>query len=562
MNRLAFDIETTGLDPYNDEFLIISFVGDDGTEEVFDKEIPQKFLDYLKDKRIMKIAHNASFDIKWMKHLYGVEVSNIWDTNGIERLLTAGKGLDCDLKSVAARRLNITLDKSVRTGIIRSAGVIGDKERAYCLTDSRVLLSIQAQQYLEARANQQLTAVEIENYLSLVVAEMELWGIRFDCALWTKYVREIEKEIAILQKQIWDYLHVSYSLDIFGCAVGGLSLNSRDKVLLALKRVGIVLNDYTSKTLFSYVLENTDNEKGKIVNKILEYKKWAKALSWDYISNVNPKTGRIHPNFNSQGADTFRFSSSSPNLQQVTKPFNEAINFRHLFRAAPGYKIIGADYSQIELRLLAELTDEPDLVAAFCDNVDMHTSAAENLLGRKLKDKTERNLGKAVNFGVRAYGGGPDALIGMGLKYGMLIPRADAVIYVKRIKDADKFVAAWGRRKKAEMIKQGYLQTPIGHRRYLIGEDRETVAMNTDDQMFAAGILKYGLVTLHKQLKKEYPKAKIILQVHDELVVECPEEDCEAVKKILEDNMNNAGKRWVKKIPISVDSYISNSWEK
>lgn len=560
--RLAFDIETTGLDPHTDEFLLISFVSDTGIEEVFEKQIPDKFIKLLENEKVLKIAHNASFDIKWIKHLFGVDIRNIWDTKGIERLLTAGKNLDCDLKNVALRRTGETLDKSIREGIVRSGGLITNKEKEYCLKDSKVLLPIQAQQYLEARSNKQLYAVSIENYLSIIVAEMELYGVLFDCPLWNNYVRIIEEKISLLQKEIWEELGMSYSVDIFGNAIGGVSLNSRDKILPALQKIGIKLEDYTSKTLYSFVLENTDNQKGKLINKILEYKKWSKALSWDYINNVNQKTGRIHPSFNSQGADTFRFSSSGPNLQQVTKPFDENVNFRHLFKAQPGYKIIGADYSQIELRILAELTDEPALVKAFCEGVDMHTSAAESILGRPLKDKKERNLGKAVNFGVRAYGGGPPALIGMGLKYGMLISPADAKKYVKKIKDADKFVSAWGQRKKTEMIKNGFLQTPIGHRRYLIGEDRESVAMNTDDQMFAAGILKDGLCSLHKRLKKEYPKVRIILQVHDELILECPEEEAEQVKSILEEEMNSAGKRWVHKIPVSVDSYISNTWEK
>lgn len=570
MILLAFDIETSGLDPHIDKLLLTSFVLtndanlSDKQEVVFEgMNVSQDFLTLLESPEVLKIAHNASFDIKWLKHLFGIEIVNVWDTLACERLLVAGKSLDCKLDDVSLRRLGVKLDKSVRKGIIET-GIISKKEKEYCLQDSRVLIGIYTQQKKELENNKQLYAAKIECELSRVVADIELNGIGFDKELWYKYESQIKEKLNELQLKIWDSMGCSYTVDIFGDITGGVPLSSRDKTLHALKKIGIELNDYASNTLIEYMLQNVDkegiSEKIAVIKAINEYKQYEKALSWSYIKEVNPVTNRIHCSFNPQGANTFRFTSSNPNMQQVTKPFGD-INFRHLFRAKEGYSIVGADYSQIELRILAELTQEKDLLDSFNLGLDLHTLAAESVLGRPLKNKSERNLGKAINFGL-SYGGGHGALMNSAIGYDMLIPEKEAKKYVAILKEKRSKTERWAKKVETEMLRKGYIQTPIGHRRYLEGENRGTVARNTTDQMLAAGIMKEAMVNVYNCLLVNYPDAHIILQVHDELVIECKDENAEEIKTMLCKKMEDSGKRWIKTVPITAEAYISKTWEK
>jgi DNA polymerase-1 len=262
---------------------------------------------------------------------------------------------------------------------------------------------------------------------------------------------------------------------------------------------------------------------------------------------------------NAQGADTFRYTASEPNLMQVTKPFGE-INFRHLFYAGKGRKIVGADYSQMELRNIAEVTDDPLLLNAFNTGADMHVLMAEKVLGRELK-KGERNLGKAVNFGVRSYGGSKNALIRSALMYGILLTEEEANKYVQEIRKASQEIQNWGIRITKQAERDGYLQTPIGHRRYF-EEVRETQTRNTVIQTFSAGIMKQALVEIYRILKQDFTDAWIVLQVYDEVVIDCKEEDAEAIKEIIEREMVSAATSWMHKVPVVAEGYISNSWEK
>jgi len=558
---LALDIETTGgLDVFKDRIVLTSVVTSDNREYLIEgSEYPKWLLDAIADKDVLKLVHNASFDFKFIEHNFGIVAKNIWDTLAVERLLVAGNNMPCDLEAVTSRRLGKWLDKSIRGHFL--LGQIGDVEREYCMNDSRVLYPIYDQQIMEIKRNGQLKAAELESSIGLVVADMELTGIGFDKDLWGKFVPIIRQKRADTEFSVLQSLDIPFSVNLFGEPSDmEVSLTQREKVLWYLKKMGIVLKDYRSDTLLEYVLTEQDPKKVDIVSKILKFKKWDKALSWSYLDDVNPSTGRIHPNFNAQGADTFRFSCSNPNMQQVTKPFE--INFRHLFRSREGGKIVGADYSQIELRILADLTGEKDYVESFNGGLDLHEMVAAAVLHRPIKDKSERGLGKVINFGVVAFGGGVKALQGAGFDYGMLIPVADAERYIAAVRAKNVTIENWGRHVKAEMIKKGYVQTPIGHRRYLPGEERETVARNTNVQMFAGGIIKEGMVSLFTRLRKDCNNAHIMLQVHDELVLECEEDEAEKVKVIVEEEMIKAGESWLKKVPVCVDSYISNTWEK
>jgi len=557
---MALDLETTGSrDVFSDRILLLSVVMSDGREYIFE-DCPDWVLQAVTDKDVIKLIHNAAFDLKLLQHNFGVVAENVWDTLAVERLLTSGKGLGCKLSDVVFRRLDKYMDKSVRKNF--GLGIMGDREKEYCLEDSRVLLPIYRQQKEEIETNGQQKAAELENQMSIIVSDMELTGVGFDLPLWNKlYVIMQDKRNEVEQK-VLEALGVSCSIDLFGgFSNKSVSLTQRDKMLILLKEQGIVLADYQSGTLQEYTHTNAGNG-AQIVSDILEFKQWDRALGWSYPDDVHPITGRIHPHYNPQGADTFRFTSNKPNMQQVSAPFSDEVNFRHLFYALKGRKIVGADYNQIEFRALADQTGGKALIKAFNEGLDLHALTAEMVLGRKLKDKTERTLGKVINFGVAAYGGGVPALTRTALNYGLFLSERQANKYLRAIRKKNVTVENWGKRVTARMARKGYIQTAIGHRRWLEGEDRESVARNTEIQMLAAGIIKDAMYPLFLRLRKDFTNAKIVLQVHDELMIECEEGEAPDVEKVLVEEMKHAGERWLKQVPVEVDSYVSQTWEK
>ncbi len=563
---IALDIETNGhgtIDVFRDKILLTSVVTQDGDYQehlIEGEQYPDWLLEDVQDKSVVKLVHNAAFDMKFIQHKFGVVARNVWDTLATERLLTAGKGFDCDLETVMWRRFSKKLDKSVRAGFSRSQ--IGDREKEYCLEDSRSLFPLWMQQVKEVKANGQMIAAKLENCMGIVVADMELVGIGFDLDLWNEYVKIIEQKRDAVELDVTRRLGVPYMNGMFGGIRPSVRLTQRDRVLEILTSNGIKLNSYDSDDLQSFVHYSKDRDKAEIVRLILEFKKWDKALDWEYDKKIHPLTGRIHASYNPQGADSFRFTASQPNLQQVVKPFSDDINFRHLFRAKEGYAFVGADYSQIELRILAEVANDPDYIMAFKDGLDLHKMAAEKVLGRPLTLKSERNLGKAVNFGIVAFAGGSRALMNSAADYGIFLTESEAKEYVDTIRRKSPVIERWGKKVLADMQRMGYIQTPIGHRRYLAGELRETVARNTHVSPFAAGIIKDAMSKMFWRLRAECDDTHIVLQVHDELLIECKEGESGKVRDIIVTEMKEAGERWLKIVPVEVDSYISRTWEK
>jgi len=187
---MALDLETTGSrDVFTDRILLLSVVMSDGREYIFE-DCPDWVLEAVADRDVIKLVHNASFDLKLLQHNYGVVAENVWDTMATERLLTSGKKSDfgkrlsCKLEDVVSRRLNKYMDKSIRKNF--ALGMVGEREKEYCLEDSRVLLPIYYQQKEEIEANGQQKAAELESQMSIVISDMELTGIGFDLSLWNE----------------------------------------------------------------------------------------------------------------------------------------------------------------------------------------------------------------------------------------------------------------------------------------------------------------------------------------------------------------------------------------
>ncbi|MDR2460494.1 MAG: DNA polymerase I [Deltaproteobacteria bacterium] len=287
--------------------------------------------------------------------------------------------------------------------------------------------------------------------------------------------------------------------------------------------------------------------------------------------SINKSDGRIHTTFNQAQTATGRLSSSDPNLQNIPAKTEEGRRIREAFEAQSGYELISADYSQIELRVMAEFSKDPSLLAAFQNDEDIHRETAAQVFGLAPDQvgPDERRKAKAINFGV-IYGQGPFGLAKV-LKISQGAARDFIDLYFKRFPGVKDFMEET----KKKAVKTGYVETLYGRRRYLEGirssnhqirTEAERMAINTPVQGTAADIIKVAMLRVAARLAAEYPKARLILQVHDELIVECPKEDKEALMEILSKEMVAAGTEAFYKgapileVPLKVDSVASPNW--
>ena len=280
-------------------------------------------------------------------------------------------------------------------------------------------------------------------------------------------------------------------------------------------------------------------------------------------SQISPNTGRIHTSFNQTGTSTGRLSSSDPNLQNIPIKTEDGRRIRQAFEAPSGYQLISADYSQIELRVIAHLSKDEGLLKAFKEGQDIHSSTASEVFGVDLKEvePDQRRSAKAINFGL-IYG-----ISAFGLSKQLGINRNLAAEYMDTYFSRYPGVRKYMDRIKSEAKKTGYVETLYGRRLYLPEistgnairrQAAERVAINAPVQGTAADIMKKAMLSVNDSLKKQKIDAKLILQVHDELVVESHEKDTEKVTKILTDSMSKAAKL---SVPLEVEIGIGKNWD-
>lgn len=297
---------------------------------------------------------------------------------------------------------------------------------------------------------------------------------------------------------------------------------------------------------------------------ILEYRTLAKLKSTycDSLVKVTDENGRIHSIFNQTETRTGRISSLEPNLQNIPVRTEVGRELRKFFIAEDGYTLVDADYSQIELRVLAHIADDSEMIKAFKDGVDVHTVTASQVFGMPadMVNSTMRSRAKAVNFGI-VYGIGAFSL---AKDIGVTRKEADNYIkaYLTHYSGVDRYMNAVVEKAK----NQGYVDTMFGRRRYLpelTASNRnlrafgERVARNMPIQGTAADIIKIAMIKVYSRLKAESMKSRLILQVHDELIVEAPKEEAEKAAAILKEEMENAV---ALSVPLTADANIGDTW--
>jgi len=312
------------------------------------------------------------------------------------------------------------------------------------------------------------------------------------------------------------------------------------------------------------VLEKIKNEH-KIIEKILEYRQLVK-LNSTYVEGlipyINEKDNKIHTYFHQTVTATGRISSTEPNLQNIPTRFDLGKKIRKVFKPIKGYIFIDADYSQIELRVLAHISGDENMIQAFNNNEDIHRQTASKVFGTPIEEVTnkQRSDAKAVNFGI-VYG-----ISDFGLGEGLGIPRKEAKAYIEQYLEKYEKIKEFMENSKEFAKEKGYVETLFSRRRYIpeinsnnfmVRQFGARVAINAPIQGTAADIMKIAMINLYNELKNKNLESKILLQIHDELLLEVKEEEKEHVEQILRDSMENAMKL---NVPLKVELSEANNW--
>ncbi|BEU88006.1 DNA polymerase I [Selenomonas sp. TAMA-11512] len=399
----------------------------------------------------------------------------------------------------------------------------------------------------------------IELPLVPVLAEMEENGIYLDPVALKAETAAVNQEVITIQKRIYDV------------AGEGFNPNSPKQMREFLfDRLGIIPPPGTPKTKSGYstnaeVLESIRNAH-PIIDEILSYRFWTKLKS-TYLDSmpalISPSTHRIHTRLNQTVTATGRLSSSEPNLQNIPVRTEAGRKIRSLFKPGEGYDcLLSADYSQIELRILAHLSEDENFLYAFTHEEDIHARTAAEVFGVPMEEVTGelRRRAKAVNFGI-IYG-----ISDFGLSRDLQIPRSDAARYIESYFAKCKGVKNFIDRIVEEAHQKGYVTTLFGRRRDLPSIHSknfnqrslaERMAMNTPIQGAAADIIKLAMIKVSAEMKKHAFKSRILLQVHDELVIEAIDSEVEAVTEVVRKAMETVAEL---RVPLKVDVHIGKDW--
>lgn len=565
---LGFDVETTELDPYRGDLRLVQLSNGRNTKVIDLKPFSRRgdlrttpelapLRELLASTKQTKIAHNAKFDTKWSAHHLGTDVGGIYDTYLASLLVAAGEGeRRHGLADVVQFFLQRTLDKTEQVSDW-GRDELTSSQIEYAARDAAIMPEVRERLEERIQADGLAEALRLENECVMPIARMELNGFYLDQGRWREQLERSKKAQAKAADELQDMLSAGVAqASLFGRAE--INLDSQQQVSEALLNLGIPVPDSTRAWQLQPLAEQYPQ-----IAKLLEYRGYAKScqsFGENILEFIEPATGRIHADFRQIGAPTGRFSCSNPNLQQI--PHEEV--YRRCFTAPEGRKLVIADYSQIELRILADISEDKNFIEAFVSGQDFHASTASQIfgIGADLVTPDQRSFAKRLNFGV-VYGIGASRFARMtGLsdrqaedtlrKYFSTYPRMDE----------------WLRMQARGILTDRSVRTRAGRiaRMNFDPNDRSSLgaaqryAKNMPIQGTSADILKRALRLLHDDIEKT--SAKLVNIVHDEIIVECDASEAEATSAILESAMVRAGREYVKSVPIKVDIHIGDEWKK
>ncbi|OGB97694.1 DNA polymerase I [candidate division TM6 bacterium RIFCSPHIGHO2_12_FULL_36_22] len=568
----ATDTETTGINPFCDRWIGISIATHTGesfyiptghkdaqVQQLTQEQVVAALKPVLEDPSIKKYLHNAKFDMHVLQQ-GGVVMQGL----DFDTMIAASLAVE-DWQSVGLKQLSEVILKEP----MLTYSMVINEVKAKDFADVPIDL---ATEYAAADAHQTLQLYnyfksiltesklldlyeKIEHPVIQVLTDMEAEGIYLDTDILKVLGDQVTQEISNIEAAI---------RDLVGSEV--INLNSPKQIEdLLFNQLGLPPQK-RKKTGYSTDQEVLEalSKLHPVPNLLLKYRELTK-IQGTYIAAlpeyVNPKTGRIHTSFSQTRTATGRLASSDPNLQNI--PVESNVKVRSAFKPKEGNIFLAADYSQIELRVLAFLSQDPVLKKAFLEDKDIHAQTAAGLFGIDVNAVTaeQRGVGKRINFSI-LYG-----LTPFGLSKDLKIPLGKAREYIEKYFEQYPGVAQWMESVVESTKEHGYTQTLWGRRRSVPGiyennktlyEAAKRIAINTVAQGTAAEIMKLGMIELHKQLKKKGLQSKILLQIHDELLISVPESELKQVEELTRESLEKVVD-W--DIPLKVGMKIGSDWQ-
>jgi len=566
---VALDTETTGLDPYLSKVILLQLASDKHVFIIDCRYVNPAPLGQtvLENSEILKVIQHAKFDYKMLRNQYGFDIHPIFDTMLAEQLLNLGrKGISANLKALTKRYLGVDVNKDIsRTFLsIFPNEELSTEQVVYAGNDVYSLLQIFLQQVKRLRREELIHVSNLEFDVVRPLSHMELAGCLVDEVLWRKTIEKLQGRRKDLGDKVFELLPHTGQESFFGIQ-STLNIDSQQQLLKRLQ----VLTEQGLESTAKGVLKSLDHPVAEAVLNYREVDKLVKAFGFNILQKIHPVTGRLHSDYKQLGTATGRMSCSFPNLQQI--PTSRDSAYRSCFIAPKGYKLITFDYSQQELRILASVSRDPVMIAGFEGGRDFHKQTAALIFDKSFEDVTadERKKAKTVNFLV-IYGGGA---LNLALQLGIKEKEAQRIIdgYFKAYPKAKQYIEEARRLG----VSFNYSKTVTGRRRYydLPGKyenksdeyKRQKFAVerrsaNHPIQGGAADCVKKAMVYVFETLKQH--DARMILQVHDELVVEVREDQVKEVEEKVKEDMKRAFNDFFPYVPIVVDSKISHCWEK
>ncbi len=567
----CFDTETTGLDAHQAELVGISFAIEPGEawfvtlpENYHEcQTIVQSFKPVFENDAIEKTGQNLKYDISMLKW-YHVEVKGkLFDTMLAHYLIQPDMRHNMDL--LAETYLNykpVSIEsligkKGKKQLSVRSVDVkvLSD----YACEDADITLQLRHALEPELKAAGAIKLFDdMEVPLVPVLASMESEGVKLDIQALRDYSKQLQAEIHGLEKEIQE--HAGAEFNIASPKQLGEILFEKLKIVEKAKKTKTGQFSTSEDVLMKLV------NKHPIIQNILDYRSLTKLKS-TYVDTlpdmVNPRTGRIHTSYNQAVAATGRLSSNNPNLQNIPIRTERGREIRKAFvPRGDNYTLLAADYSQIELRIIANLSQDEGMIKAFNDGIDIHTATASKVYGVELNQVTsdQRRNAKTVNFGI-VYG-----ISAFGLSERLNIPRGEARDIIDSYFEKYPGIRAYMKKTVEFARENGYVQTIMGRRRYLrdINSQNAVVrgfaernAINAPIQGSSADMIKIAMIKIHDAIRKENLRSKMILQVHDELIFDAHRDEVEKLKPLVLDHMVNAIPL---KVPVVVEMNTGENW--
>ncbi|HSW70085.1 MAG TPA: DNA polymerase I [Gammaproteobacteria bacterium] len=574
----SFDTETTSLNPMKAELVGMSFAinaqkgvyipfahdYENAPQQLQRDDVLEKFKPILENPRIKKIGHNIKYDLSVLAN-YGICLQGIAYDTMLESYILNSASNNHGMDSLALKYLGLrtihyedVAGKGAKQVTFNKVSI--DTAAAYAAEDADVTLQLHHTLWPKFLEHPRLAYVleEIEIPLIAVLATMERNGVLIDADKLKIQTGELEKRISELQTEAFQQAGSEFNIN---------SPKQLQEILYCKLALPVLQKTPTGQPSTA---ENVLQELAAdypLPKLIMEYRTLSKLIS-TYTKRlpeqINASTQRIHTSYNQTGAATGRLSSSDPNLQNIPIRTAEGRRIRQAFIAPPNHQLISADYSQIELRIMAHISNDPALLKAFEQNLDIHKATAAEVLNIRLDQVTseERRAAKAINFGL-IYG-----MSAFGLAKQLGIDRNAAQDYIVRYFMRYPEVNQYMEKTRAEAHAKGYVETLWGRRLYLpdINSSQimrqkaaERAAINAPLQGSAADIIKRAMISLHQWLQQNpHVSAKMIMQVHDELVFEVADDDVENMCEVIRAHMMKAADL---KIPLVVDVGAGNNWD-